>query len=76
MTVEAVYSGGVFKPLEKVDIRENERVVLDFAPMHVTPQSHEVEKWLETIRVLQKQIVVTSGILPDSTAELAEDRLR
>jgi predicted DNA-binding antitoxin AbrB/MazE fold protein len=71
MTVEAVYSNGVFTPLSEVAIRENERVRLEILP---APQ--DVEAWLTNMDELHREIIARSGILPDSTPDIAEDRLR
>lgn len=71
MTIEAIYTGGVFKPLEKVQMPENQRVRIE-----VIPTREDVDAWLKDIEQLHKEIIARSGVLPDSTADIAEDRLR
>lgn len=50
--VEAVYQGGVFKPVA------------------------DVADWLAAVRDIHRQIVSTHGQLPDSTPDIAADRVR
>ena len=70
--VDAVYQGGVFKPLGEVDLHENERVRLNFEVL----QGSEVQAWLDEVREFQRRIVDARGSLPDSAPDIAEDRLR
>lgn len=71
-TVEAIYSGGVFKPLNQVTIPENQRVRLTIEPT----QPSDSSKWLDSIREFQERIVASHGVLPDSTSDIAADRRR
>jgi len=71
-TVEAVYQGGVFKPLRPVDLPENQRVRLNVDSMPAA----DFQAWLDRIRPVQQRIVARFGILPDSGPIIAEDRGR
>ena len=70
--IEAIYRRGVFEPLEPVNLREDERVQLSIEPANgQTPQA-----WLHQVQAMQAAIVARQGVLPDSAAEIAADRLR
>jgi|tagenome__1003787_1003787.scaffolds.fasta_scaffold8695516_1 predicted DNA-binding antitoxin AbrB/MazE fold protein len=71
-TVEAVYQGGVFKPVGPVDLPENQRVQLDVRPM----TADAIRAWLEEARKLQEELRAKYGTFPDSTPQIAEDRRR
>jgi predicted DNA-binding antitoxin AbrB/MazE fold protein len=68
-TVEAIYAGGVFKPIDPVTIPENQRVRLTIEPVDATD-------WLAAVREFQRQLVASHGVLPDSTPDIAADRRR
>src|SRR5207249_376717 len=64
---------GVFKPLDKVELNENQRVRLHFAP---APKK-DVLAWLERIEEHHREFLERhGGPLPDSTPDIAEDRMR
>lgn len=70
--IEAIYHHGVFEPLESVNLREEQRVRLSFEPANgQTPQ-----EWLRQVQAMQAAIVERQGVLPDSAAEIAADRMR
>ena len=71
-TIGAIYQDGVFKPLDTVPLADNQRVVLDVRP--VPP--FDLGGWLTRVRQRQAEIVARSGVLPDSTADIAADRRR
>ncbi|HVS73515.1 MAG TPA: antitoxin family protein [Phycisphaerae bacterium] len=70
--VEAVYRGGKFEPLGPVDLQEEQRVTLRIEP----GLKEQMDAWLKDVRAIQAQIVARSGFLSDSTALIAEDRMR
>lgn len=70
--VEAVYQNGVFKPLERVPLAENQRVRLVIHPL----SSQDAAIWLAGVQQLQQQIIGQRGFLSDSTADIAADRDR
>jgi predicted DNA-binding antitoxin AbrB/MazE fold protein len=70
--IEAVYEGGVFRPLEEVHLREKQRVRLRVEPIDGT----DALAWLEEVREFQKRVVEQHGVFPDSTPDIAADRLR
>lgn len=70
-TVEAVYQGGVFRPLDKIDLAENQHVRLS-----VQPIANGVDAWLTETRALHQEIIGRRGHFPDSTSDIAADRNR
>jgi predicted DNA-binding antitoxin AbrB/MazE fold protein len=70
--IEAIYQGGVFKPLENVDLPENERVRLNVQPIMVD----QIDEWLQEVRAIQDGIIEKRGFFPDSTRDIAADRAR
>jgi len=71
-TVEAIYAGGVFKPLGEVSVPENQRVRLTIEPAAAA----DVSSWLDEVKQFQQQIISQHGVLPDSTPDIAADRRR
>jgi predicted DNA-binding antitoxin AbrB/MazE fold protein len=70
--IEAIYRHGVFEPLESVNLCEEQRVQLSFEPANgQTPQA-----WLNQVQAMQAAIIQRHGVLPDSAAEIAADRMR
>ena len=70
--IKAIYRRGVFEPLAEVNLPEDERVELTFAPANGrTPQA-----WLGQVQAVQAVIVARQGALPESAAEIAADRAR
>jgi len=70
--VEAIYQGGVFKPLESVRLAENERVRLNIQPITL----NQTAEWLQKVQKLQNEIIAIGGFFPDSTSDIAADRAR
>jgi predicted DNA-binding antitoxin AbrB/MazE fold protein len=70
--VEAIYQGGVFKPLGEVHLPENQRVLLSIE----TPTGQDVAAWLAEVRQFQERIIAARGFFPDSTLDIAADRVR
>ena len=70
--IEAIYQGGVFKPLVRVPFRENQKVRLNVQPF----ESLDLLPWLQEVQLLQKQIIEQRGHFPDSAPEIAADRVR
>ena len=71
-SIEAIYQGGVFKPLGAVDLRENQRVRLELQPLEGNP----IRAWLTEVQQLQQTIIAERGYFPDSAADIAADRGR
>lgn len=71
-SVEAIYSGGVFRPLGDVAIAENQRVRLLIEPAPAVDPCD----WLRAVEEHQASIIARHGVLPDSTAEIADERRR
>ena len=72
MTIEAVYRHGVFEPLEPVNLAEEQRVKL----VVCSAEAGAVEAWLLRVKAIEESIVKRVGVLPDSTPDIAADRLR
>jgi predicted DNA-binding antitoxin AbrB/MazE fold protein len=70
--IQAIYRGGVFQPLEPVDLPEDQRVQLSVG---VVPPP-DLRAWLREAGELCAAIVQRHGILPDSASEIAADRHR
>jgi predicted DNA-binding antitoxin AbrB/MazE fold protein len=70
--IEAVYQQGVFKPLQEVQLAENQRVRLRIEPSEAV----DVRTWLAGVQQRQQRIVAERGHFPDSAADIAEDRRR
>jgi predicted DNA-binding antitoxin AbrB/MazE fold protein len=68
-TLEAIYAGGVFRPVDPVSLPENQRVRLTVEPVPTA-------NWLDAVREFQRQVVANHGVLPDSTPDIAADRRR
>jgi predicted DNA-binding antitoxin AbrB/MazE fold protein len=70
--VDAIYQNGVFKPLQDVDLLENQRVRLSVQPDEIG----DVRVWLAEVQELRQRIIAERGHFPDSTLDIAEDRRR
>jgi predicted DNA-binding antitoxin AbrB/MazE fold protein len=70
--VDAIYQGGVFRPLGPVALGENQRVSLEIEPVDI----QDAAAWLEETDRLRSAIAAKYGILPDSAVDIAEDRAR
>jgi predicted DNA-binding antitoxin AbrB/MazE fold protein len=71
-TVEAIYQNGVFRPLDEVQLPIDQRVRLRVEPVRQT----DVRAWLDAVEKWQREFVARRGYLPDSTYDIAEDRMR
>lgn len=70
--VEAVYRHGVFEPLGPVNLHEDQRVRLSIE----SAEEEDARAWLNRVQELQAGIVRRGGYLPDSSPEIASDRMR
>ncbi len=70
--IKAVYRHGVFEPLEPVNLPEEQHVQVSIEPTG----DQTAQSWLKKVRALQADVVCRRGPLPDSTSEIAADRLR
>ena len=70
--IDAIYQGGVLKPIGELPLRENQTVRIRIEPT----QAERLEAWIARIGELQRPIIERYGCLPDSTADIAEDRRR
>jgi predicted DNA-binding antitoxin AbrB/MazE fold protein len=70
--VEAIYQGGVFRPLHEIELPENQRVRLSVEALVAA----DVEAWLAEVQEMRQRIIAQRGYFPDSTLDIAEDRRR
>ena len=70
--VDAIYQGGVFRPLEPVCFEENQRVALSVEPI----QKEDALAWIEDVSRFREQVAARCGVLPDSALDIAADRAR
>lgn len=70
--IEAIFQNGVFKPVKEVNLPENQRVFLSIQ----SPNGQDVAAWLTEVQEHHRQIVFTRGYFPDSTPDIAADRVR
>ena len=71
--VEAIYRGGVFEPLEPVNLPEEQRVRLNID----STQRPTVQQWFTNLRKRHDEFIRKHGTpLPDSTPLIAADRMR
>ena len=70
--IEAIYRHGVFEPLEPVNLHEEQRVRLQID----SSDKDTPEEWLARVKKHHAEFVEKHGYLPDSTLDIAEDRMR
>jgi len=70
--IEAVYQSGVFKPLCEVRLPENQRVRLAVQLIDIP----DALGLLNRMQERQQKIINDRGNFPDSTPDIAEDRMR
>jgi predicted DNA-binding antitoxin AbrB/MazE fold protein len=70
--IDAIYQGGVFRPLEPVDLSENQRVSLSVE----ASQRENALAWIEDASRFREEVAARCGILSDSTLDIAADRAR
>ena len=70
--VDAIYQNGVFRPLGTVEVTENQHVHLNIEPA----KGQDAKTWLEVVKQFHQEFIQRKGSLPDSTLDIAADRLR
>ena len=70
--VDAIYQGGVFRPLEPVAFCENERVALSVQSI----DKEDALAWANRVSRAREEAAQRYGILPDSAIDIAMDRMR
>ena len=70
--LEAVYRNGAFEPLDPTNLPENQRVRLTVEEVELS----DAQEWLARARRRHAQMIAENRILPDSTPDIAADRLR
>jgi predicted DNA-binding antitoxin AbrB/MazE fold protein len=69
--IEAVYRHGVFEPLKPVNLPEEQRV-----EVRLVWHESALKNWIREAEAMQGEFVKKHGYLPDSTPDIAEDRMR
>ncbi len=69
--IDAVYSGGVFRPLGTVALPENSRVSLT-----ISSATTSVAEWLAATAALRDEMLKKNGYYLDTADIIAEDRRR
>jgi predicted DNA-binding antitoxin AbrB/MazE fold protein len=72
LILDAIYQNGVFRPLEPVGLKENQRVSLSVE----ATRREDALAWIEDVSRFREEVAARSGILPDSTLDIAADRMR
>ena len=70
--IEAIYRHGLFVPMEVVDLKDEQRVRLMFEPS----EADNCWYWLRAMYQLHEAVIARRGVLPDSSTDIAADRLR
>ncbi len=70
--IEAIYRHGVFEPLDRVMLPENQRVRLMIEPA----SNGGARQWLEEVQRVQNSVLKRQNSLPDTAPDIAADRLR
>jgi predicted DNA-binding antitoxin AbrB/MazE fold protein len=70
--VEAIFQNGIFKPLEEVQLPDNQRVRLSVQSIEAV----DTRNWLEEVQQMRQRIIAQRGYFPDSSHDIAEDRWR
>jgi predicted DNA-binding antitoxin AbrB/MazE fold protein len=70
--VDAIYQGGVFRPLEPVAFSENQRVALNVESI----DKQDALAWAKRVSQSREEAASRYGILPDSAIDIATDRMR
>jgi predicted DNA-binding antitoxin AbrB/MazE fold protein len=71
-TVEAIFEGGVFRPVDPVRLPDRQRVQLTIMPLAVTTGP----EWLDELRRERERVAAAYGPFPDTAALIAEDGRR
>ncbi len=70
--VEAVFRNGAFQPLAPTNLSENQRVRLTVERI----EPSDAAAWLARVQRRHEQMIAENRVLPDSTPDIAADRLR
>lgn len=70
--LEAIVENGVLRPLDRLPFAEQQHVWVRVEPL----EAHDVRRWLAQVVRHQKAVLDRQPPLPDSSQDIAEDRLR
>lgn len=73
--IDAIFEDRVFKPVGPVSLEEKQRVRLSIEPVREGATQALPDCW-EQAKEFQEKLFNKYGFLPDSTADIAEDRKR
>ncbi len=72
-SIEAIYQGGVFRPVGAIELPEGQRVRLRVEPL---ARDADEDAWWEETRQHRQKLLDKYGVFPDSTPDIAADRMR
>jgi predicted DNA-binding antitoxin AbrB/MazE fold protein len=55
--IEAIYQNGIFKPLQEVQLPDNQRVRLSVQPI----EAEDTRNWLEEVQQMRQRIIASAG---------------
>ena len=70
--LEAIVENGLLRPMQRLPFAEHQRVWVRVEPIG----SRDVTGWLASVERHQHAVLTRCGVLPDSTSDIAEDRMR
>lgn len=70
--LEAIVENGVLRPLDQLPFLDQQHVWVRVEPL----EAHDVQQWLTRVTQHQQSVLQRVPRLPDSTPDIAEDRLR
>lgn len=70
--LEAIVENGLLRPLDRLPFLDQQRVWVRVEPV----EAHDVQRWLFQVVQHQQSVIQRGPQLPDSTLDIAEDRLR
>lgn len=74
--VEAVFENGMLRPLSDLRLREHQRVRLNIESIEADDERAAWQACLERLRRHREEMIARVGVLPDSTPDIAADRMR
>ena len=71
--IDAVFTGGQFRPVDEVDLPENTRVRLTVTPQ---PPPHHLDELMARLNAHRQELFEKYGYFTDTTEIIAADRRR
>lgn len=70
--LEAIVENGLLRPLDRLPFFDQQHVWVRVEAL----EDHDVQQWLTGVMQHQQSVLLRVPHLPDSTSDIAEDRLR